>query len=253
MIIEFSKSTDIPSLRKLWRETFGDTDAFLDSFFSAAYSPDRALLARMDDKIVGMLYWFDCQYSEQKIAYLYAIATHESYRGRGICHALMDAVHLLLKQRGYAGIVLVPAEAHLFAFYSRLCYTASAYNTTLASCAEGDLLEMHPISAVEYAARRVAYLPPHSVLQEGENIAFLQHIASFWAGEGFLLATQKDSEELVGLELLGNTALAPRIVHTLGFESGKFRVPGQSTPFAMFRPLTDPPLPPPSYFAFAFD
>ena len=30
---------EIPGLRQLWQEAFGDADAFLDSFFQTAFSP----------------------------------------------------------------------------------------------------------------------------------------------------------------------------------------------------------------------
>ncbi len=254
MIIETPKQTDIPALRTLWKQAFGDTDAFLDTFFATAFSPDRSLLARTDGIVVGMLYWFDCSYEDQKIAYLYAIATHGSYRGRGICHSLMGATHRLLAESGYAGIILVPAEAHLFDFYGRMGYITCSHNSILKCTAEnGAPLEMHIISAAEYAAQRTRLLPPHSVLQEGENLAFLQTLATFWQGEDFLLAVRKDAKELFGLELLGNTALAPRIVKMLGFEEGSFRIAGQRTPFAMFLSLNGKTASLPHYFAFAFD
>ncbi len=253
MIIDAPRQTDIPALRALWKRVFGDTDAFLDNFFATAFSPDRALLARIDGEIVGMLYWFNCEYNEQKIAYLYAVATHEAYRGRGICHSLMDAAHQLLQSRGYAGVILVPAEDPLFDFYTRMGYTVCSYNSTLECKADGRHLEMRPISAAEYADMRPRFLPDQSVLQKGESLAFLQTLASFWVGENFLLAARKDKDTLFGLELLGDVTLSPRITHTLGFDEGKFRIIGQEEPFAMFHPLGETVLSLPTYFAFAFD
>ena len=253
MIIDAPTHADIPALCSLWKDTFGDTDAFLKDFFSTAFSSERSLCARIDGKIVGMLYWFDCSCEGKKIAYLYAVATHSAYRGRGICHALMEEAHHLLQSRGYAGVILVPAEDHLFDFYARMGYTVCSYNSTLECKADGQHLEMRPISSAEYAELRLRFLPHQSVLQEGENIAFLQTLASFWAGENFLLATRKDRDTLFGLELLGDVTLSPRITHTLGFDEGKFRIIGQDEPFAMFRPLGEAILSLPTYFAFAFD
>ena len=31
----------IPALRRLWQESFGDDDEFLDKFFGCGFSPDR--------------------------------------------------------------------------------------------------------------------------------------------------------------------------------------------------------------------
>ncbi len=253
MIIDAPKHTDVPSLRALWKDAFGDTDAFLDNFFNLTFSSERSLCAHVDNAVVGMLYWFDCACDGKKIAYLYAVATHKSYRGRGICHSLMNEAHRLLQARGYAGVILVPAEEHLFEFYKRMGYTTCAYHNLIHCSAEGECVEMHPITAEEYALRRPRFLPLQSVLQEGENLSFLNTLARLWKGKDFLLATRKDVDALDALELLGNTALAPRIIRTLGYTSGTFRTPGNAIPFAMFYPLDQSKALCPAYFAFAFD
>ena len=253
MIIKAPKQTDIPALRSLWKDTFGDTDAFLEIFFSTAFSTERSLCACIDSEAVGMLYWFDCTYEGKKIAYLYAVATHRDYRGRGICHALMDEVHRLLRELGYSGVILVPAKENLFDFYARLGYETCAHHTVIHSTAEDACIEMRSLSAQEYAELRRQLLPAGSVLQEGENIAFLHTVARFWAGKDFLLAVRNDEKELFGLELLGNVKLAPRITRALGFTKGCFRTVGEDAPFAMYRPLGEATTPAPTYFAFAFD
>ena len=51
-------STD--SLRRLWKTVFGDSDAFLDSFFTIAYSPERCKFYQQDGEAICALYWFDC-------------------------------------------------------------------------------------------------------------------------------------------------------------------------------------------------
>ena len=122
MIINAPTSRDIPALRSLWREAFGDEDSFLDAFFGTAYSPDRARVAMIDGNVAGALYWFDCSLEGRKYAYIYAVATAKSYRGRGVCTALMRDTHSHLKDGGYSGAVLVPGDAPLFAFYEKMGY-----------------------------------------------------------------------------------------------------------------------------------
>ena len=41
MSVTYANENLIPGLRELWKKAFGDTDEFLDLFFSTAYSPDR--------------------------------------------------------------------------------------------------------------------------------------------------------------------------------------------------------------------
>ena len=80
MIIKSPEQKDIPQLRQLWRQAFGDTDAFLDIFFSTAFSPERCRCV-LADGAVAALYWFSCQSDGQPLAYLYAVATSQKFRG----------------------------------------------------------------------------------------------------------------------------------------------------------------------------
>ena len=67
MIIKQPGKENIPQLRKLWKEAFGDTDAFLDLFFGTAFSKERSLCAVDGDSVAAALYWLDCEYADQKI------------------------------------------------------------------------------------------------------------------------------------------------------------------------------------------
>lgn len=253
MIIKAPQTVNIPSLRTLWKDTFGDDDAFLDSFFSTAFSPDRSLCTLIEDKVVGMLYWFDCIHNGQKIAYLYAVATHKAYRGRGICHSLIDATHHFLKERGYAGVILVPAEPHLFDFYKKQGYEICTRVSILHTDAADEGLNLQNIDANTYAMLRKSFLPHGGVIQEGENLSFLQQNATLHRGNGFLLAARKEQDTLVGIELLGNTGVAPNITRAFGCNQGRFRIPGDEKPFAMYFSFTSSPMPLPTYFGLAFD
>ena len=45
MRIDHPTDAEISGLRQLWKEAFGDTDGFLDAFFSTGFSPERCLYA----------------------------------------------------------------------------------------------------------------------------------------------------------------------------------------------------------------
>ena len=117
----------ITKLKKLWKQAFGDSDAFIDTFFELAYSPDRCQYLTETGQLVSMLYWFDCTFKGKKIAYIYAVATHEAYRGKGLCRRLMETTHQRLKTQGYAGAILVPANEALFRLYEKLGYRTCCY------------------------------------------------------------------------------------------------------------------------------
>ena len=113
MKIDFPAPRHMQQQRSLWQTAFGDTDWFLDCFFRTAYTPDRCRCILMDDRIAAILYWIDCTVQDQKLAYIYAVATHPDHRGKGLCRMLMEDTHRLLAQKGYAGAILYPQEEGL--------------------------------------------------------------------------------------------------------------------------------------------
>ncbi|MBR5444620.1 MAG: GNAT family N-acetyltransferase [Clostridia bacterium] len=242
----------IPELRKLWKLAFGDTDAFLDSFFSTAFSADRCRCIMEADRIAAALYWFDCSVENQKTAYIYAVATHPDFRNRGLCRKLMADTHAILADRGYASAVLVPQKESLRTMYAGMGYH-DAGGLDILTCGAGESpVSLRAIGTEEFARLRQQFLPERSVVQEGENLTFLSEQLQFYTGGDFLLAAYCEKETLHGIELLGNTAAAPGIVTALDCTSGHFRTPGNTVPFAMFHSLEEN-VTVPAYFGFAFD
>jgi len=253
MIIDAPMVCDIPSLRGLWKDVFGDTDDFLDAFFTTAFSVERSRCVKIDGRICAMLYWFDCEFNSEKIAYIYAVATAEEYRGRGICRRMMENTHDHLATHGYFGTILVPVSVDLFGFYEKLGYQKSSYVKELTAGASDRIINIDRISVGEYAALRRKLLPLDSVIQENENIIFLQTMADFFAGDGFILAANIENGVLHGIEFLGDEELLPSLVGSLGCKKGIFRTNGREKAFAMYRSLVGDALSVPSYFGLAFD
>ncbi len=250
MIIDRPECEQIPQLRSLWKQAFGDSDAFLDAFFSVGFSFDRSLCITEQGTVAAALYWFDCLCCGQKVAYVYAVATERSFQGRGLCHALMEKLHALLAERGYTGAILVPGNTRLFRFYETMGYHVFGGKSEFAAVSEAPGVDIHKISGEEYAALRKKRLPVGSVLQEGELLAFLETQVSFYAGQDFILAASIDGGRLFVPEFLGDISVAGRVVTALGARQGVFRVQG-SEPFAMYRPLCAEQAP--AYFGFALD
>lgn len=240
-------------LRPLWKEAFGDSDDFLDTFEKTAFSKNRCLYVTIKDEIAAALYWFDCQYQEKPVAYLYAIATAEKFRGQGICHKLMEYTHDLLHKQHYAGALLVPGSQELFRFYEDMGYQTCSYIREFSCISASDSVPITPIDKAEYAKLRQQFLPEYGVMQENENLDFLETQANFYAGEDFLLTLCKDENKFQGIELLGNETAASGILTALGYQNGTFRTPGTEKPFAMYLPLVESNLSAPSYFGLAFD
>ena len=223
-----SRPEDIPKLRQLWKDCFGDSDSFLDLFFSLAYAPERSLILKEGNTLIGAAYWFDCSMADKKMAYEYAIAISPSHQNRGLGTALVEALHAVLLKKGYDAALLVPGAENLRRFYGRLGYRTCSYRQT-----EVALPSLSPISPAQYARLRRQLLPENGVVQEGENLSFLSALADFYRGEGCIAALSREDGSC--LELLG--------------------VPfaGDTVPYAMVKSLTNDALPERLYFAFGFN
>ncbi len=252
-MIEFKNCENITELRSLWKEAFGDTDDFLDSFFSTAFSPENCLAAFIDGNLSGALYIIDCELNSLKIAYIYAVATAKKCRGKGVCSKLMSHTHLYLKNRGYTAAILVPSNRELFSFYKKLGYKTCGFLDEF-ECNEslkGALIT--EIDVYEYAALRRKFFAKNSVIQEKKNLEFLKTQLNFYKGADFIFAARVQKDTLFVSELLGNRDIAPQILSYFNLNYGIFRTYGCSIPFAMGYNLIDNALPDSLYFAFAFD
>lgn len=251
MRIDYPRPDQLDDLRQLWQEAFGDSEAFLNGFFSQVFSPDRCRCVSVEGMPVAALYWLDCRVDDRPLAYLYAVATAKAHRGKGLCRALMADTHRLLRELGYAGSLLVPGSGPLFGFYAGMGYQSCGSIREFTCRAADTPVPLRKLDAREYAALRRAYLPQGGVLQEDAGLTLLTQLAELYAGEDFLLCASVADGKLICPELLGNSDAAGGIVTALGAVSGTFRTPGNDRPFAMYRPLGSGE--PPAYFGLAFD
>ena len=252
MTFKHPEAEETAQLLRLWKSVFGEYDGFWELFLDTAFLPDHCRCVTEDGQVTAGLYWFDCGCGDDKIAYVYAVVTNPDHRGKGLCRKLMTDVHTLLKIRGYASVMLVPADAGLREMYRKLGYDDCTSVSTIACTAGGTAAEICSIGIEEYAALRRNFLPEGSVLQEGIQLPFLAAQAQLFAGRNFLLAAWLEGDTLHGMELLGDLHAAPGILRALGCSNGVFQVPGQDKPFAMICKLTENAVTP-GYFGFSFD
>lgn len=246
MTIENPLISDIPALRALWKEAFSDPDAYLDSFFALVFSPERALVIREDRDILAALYYLDCSWEENAVAYVYAVATKKAHQGKGLCKALMAELHNRVKRT-----ILVPADESLRAFYSRLGYRDFGGMEEILCSPGGTAVVAEKLTAESYAQKRRELIPVGGVLQEGVFLPFLEENLDFYGGDGWLLAIGKENDKGFAPEFLGDKTLLPGILKELQYKEARVRCPGK-TPFAMYR-SADGGNSQPGYFAFALD
>ena len=190
MIINRAQPGDLPRLKTLWQEAFGDSPEFIEKFFCTGFAPERSAVA---DGGAGALYWFDCLWRGKKIAYIYAVATEKASRGKGICAGLMAYAHKTLQAQGYRGAILVPADAGLAEMYGKMGYV---------ECPEAGRcghrpLQTKEISAGEYMALRKGLLPEGGVEHTEAAFRYMETFMKFYRFAGGICC---DGEVLPGGE-----------------------------------------------------
>ena len=170
-MIRTSRPSDLPGIAALWQEAFGDSPNAVAAFF-AHFPQCRSYVAEDDGKIVSMVHALPRTLSPNiPTAYIYAVATAKTHRGRGLCRRLMAFAEAELEKSGIHTTVLTPGEPPLFRFYEDLGYrTAFFRSRTPFSGGE-------PISLPEYNRLREELLQlPHMVCTEH----FLQYARTLY-------------------------------------------------------------------------
>lgn len=247
MTIKHPSQEDIPALRDLWQEAFGDEDAYLDAFFANAFAANRCLLVEGAE---AACYWLDCACRGQKTAYLYAVATAKRSRGQGLCRGLLEEIKKVLKNQDYAGILLVPGSESLRRMYQKLGFETATAVRELSLPAAAPV-PLQKLTLAGYCALRETLLPEGAAIEGAEIMAFLATRAEFYRSGDTVCACIREVSHLYIPELLGDDALASSIAAALGCAHVTLRTPGSGKPFAMYCPLWDTPAP--THFSFALD
>ena len=109
---------DMPSVKALWQEIFGDDSEFIDRFYRAFPIEESGVVAKIGEKTVGMVNSLNCKLTCKNELfygkYIYALAVSNEYRGKGIAKALLE----ICEEGDF--VLLVPETKGLFDMYAHL-------------------------------------------------------------------------------------------------------------------------------------
>ena len=119
-----SRPGDVPAQRRLWKLAFGDGESYIDNFYSTYYRPERVVVLEAEGAVRAMTAWFDTTFAvpglgEYRCAYLYAVATHPDWRGRGLAGRLLSGADDYFRSLEIPAVSTVPAEPSLHRFFGR--------------------------------------------------------------------------------------------------------------------------------------
>lgn len=114
-------------LINLWKESFGDSDEFIELFFNRVYKEKNTLTIVENNQIISALQIvpYEMTYWGIKITlgYICGVCTLPSERGKGRMKQLMLRAIDEMQRRKYTLTVLIPASEWLFNYYHNFGYT----------------------------------------------------------------------------------------------------------------------------------
>lgn len=215
-ILRRAEHRDFAALAALWEECFGDTEGFINSFFSALPSLGGGVVAEIDGHIAGAAYALMGQslitedVSPARVGYIYGVGTGEKYRSHGLGRRVTLAARELACALGADIIATLPAEESLYAWYEAILgvkFRLYRAKTELESRAFANIV---PLSAEEYLTRRENLLAerPHLRLSlaslEFENAMLREYGGGLYAvGETAIAAAYVENNKAVVREISG--------------------------------------------------
>jgi len=139
---------DIEEIKSLWKEAFGDSDEYLDFYFTQRFNPENARVIYENGRVVSMahVYPYDIKTGGDiaKGVYILGVATRVEHRGRGLATKLLNEIIEEQAASGVDMVFLIPANTPLFDFYGIMGFEDFfyAYEETVNDIADGNLYEI---------------------------------------------------------------------------------------------------------------
>ena len=116
--IETAGAEDMDEIRKLWKQSFDDQDAYMDYYFSNVAKRNHIFVAKTDSKIISMVHLNPYTLAEttagvttyKQGGYIVGVATDPEFRRQGIMSMLMKYVLSYAAENDYDYIYLMPEK-----------------------------------------------------------------------------------------------------------------------------------------------
>ena len=254
---------DIPQLKALWKQGFGDSDEDIQKFFNTVWPNAGGFCADEEGKLLAMVFALPVTLAAagetKKAVYLYALTTHERHRRQGICKKLLAYAEKELKKKYVSCMLLVPASDQLAAYYEGLGFTQTPSVQLMDMQEQKPAGEAQEISAQAYAGLRetILFEIPHvqydKTLLDYEACHYKFYQLQIANSFGCAAVCAKDGGCVVD-ELLPDAAFLPALATAVPADRWYVKCPGQTNAFAMVKWLEEEdPAYSPVYLAFSFD
>lgn len=129
-MITFYNTAMLSELKNIWRLCFGDSDEYINTYFGGRFLDGKCVVYTQDNIPRAMLVLYDGKIisgsNSRNACYLYGVATHPDFQGRGISTALIEYALKYTSEHNQTA-VLTPASDTLVDFYSKRGFYSSFY------------------------------------------------------------------------------------------------------------------------------
>ena len=109
---------DIPVLKKIWKDIFGDTDNFINWFFDNRFTSDMSFVSEINGEIACVIHSYPIKIKLGKkcvsAVMISGVATLPPYRKQGLMHGLFKYATDRLVQNGYYLCYYYPANPDFY-------------------------------------------------------------------------------------------------------------------------------------------
>jgi N-acetylglutamate synthase-like GNAT family acetyltransferase len=122
-MIRFSDKSkkDTQQLRQLWKECFGDSEAFMDYYFRLVFPENPVVVLEEREQIIGMVhlnpYNFQVEERQVKTYFIVGVAVREDYRRQGKMTEMLEYAFRWMQEEGIPFTYLWPADTR---YYTKL-------------------------------------------------------------------------------------------------------------------------------------
>ncbi len=122
-MISKAKTSDKNEIISLWKESFGDSESYIERFLERFPAEEHCLVYKEGSELCSMLFLLDGQFDIKGTGfdayYVYAACTSQEHQNRGLMTRLMDFTAEYAKDTGMDFLCLTPANEPLFNFYAK--------------------------------------------------------------------------------------------------------------------------------------
>ncbi len=131
--VRYAIYKDIDDVKEIWSYCFGDTEKFMDYYFSKRYFKEHNVVVEQDGNIISSLqlgqYTINLNSNNYDTSYVVGVSTLPEARGKGFMRSMMNFTLEELYKRGEKVSILMPIDYRIYRRYGyEHCYDQIQYN-----------------------------------------------------------------------------------------------------------------------------